>query len=146
MYSRRRGFSSCAFFASYSSDGLFYTVGNFYTWTISYKGNMKNKWQKNFLRKLFIVTGWRHVKCYYLNAKVLLILKPLLQNFQHHLLKIGIKCSIFKKLGDIFFSHEVNNVQSFICEILYVKYLIWWSFHTHLKFCLTLSWTSKVHP
>lgn len=30
--------------------------------------------KKNFLRKLFIVTGWRHVKCYYLNAKVLLIL------------------------------------------------------------------------
>lgn len=31
MYSCCRDFSSCAPFAQYSSDGLFYTVGNFYT-------------------------------------------------------------------------------------------------------------------
>lgn len=46
------------------------TVGNFYTWTISLQGKIWNKYikktkdkKKNFLEKLFIVTGWRRVKC-----------------------------------------------------------------------------------
>ncbi len=49
--------------------------------------------------------------CHWMKAcKVLLFkckgpvdIKTFISEFQHHLLKIGIKCSIFKKLGDIFF-------------------------------------------
>lgn len=130
MYGCRQGFSSCASFASYTSDGLFYTVGNFYTWTLSYKGNMKNKLQKNFLKKLFVVTGWRLVKCCYLNAKVLLILKHLLQ-ISTIFTQIGIKCSIFeiKSMLAFFF---MNFTLCLFCDLPFSLIL-----SSHTPYCYT---------
>lgn len=90
----------CFFFSFFSfcliSHGLFYTVGNFYTWTISYKGNMKNKGQKNFIRRLIIVTGWRHVKVLLFKCKGL-VDATFTSELCHLLLKVEIKCSIFRR-------------------------------------------------
>lgn len=70
----------------------FYTVGNFYTWTLSYKGNKINNKKK--FNEAFHCHWMRACKVLLLNAKVLLILKPLLQN-------INFNFSNWNKMFDI---------------------------------------------
>lgn len=55
--------------------------------------------------------------CHWMKAcKVLLFkckgpvdIKTFTSEFQHHLLKIGIKCSIIKELGDVSFHEDCND-------------------------------------
>lgn len=63
--------------------------------------------------------------CHWMEAcKVLLFkckgpvdIKTFISEFQHHLLKIGIKCSIFKKLGDISFHEDCNQTEA-PCKVI----------------------------
>lgn len=74
------------------------------------------------------------LKYYYLNTKVLLILK-LYFRISSTSTQIGIKCSLFKTSGDIFFLWGYVNVKHFSCEGTSLLYLHFFFSHT----CVTVN-------